>query len=203
MKVDGKALMLRVGGKTVALATSCALEETLETFDARTKDDEGAVDVPGAITGNLTTDSLLGMNEGPIQHTHATLSAAFREKQPVDVEVFLAANACDAVPAAGWANGPVKDKGFVGYAGRALIKSLRLTGDVEGKAKLSVQLGVQGELAPVTPSGLIAPDVNSQTLRLSGTAEVRRNTLYIESAASSVEGDTLYLNRPEPEPINL
>ena len=176
MNVDGKALMLRLGGKTVALATSCALEESLETFDARTKDDEGAVDVPGAITGNLSTDALLGMNKKNIQHTYATLSAAFRAKQPIDVEVFLAANACDAVPDGDWTNAPVKSKGFVGYTGRALIKSLRLTGEVAGKAKLSVQLGVQGELQPVlTPE--LESNVVGYTLNLKGNIEVARGVL--------------------------
>lgn len=192
MKVDGKALMLRVGGKTVALATSCALEETLETFDARTKDDEGAVDVPGAITGNLTTDSLLGMNKGPIQHTHATLSAAFREKQPVDVEVFLAANACDAVPDGDWTNGPVKSKGFVGYTGRALIKVLRLIGEVAGKAKLSVQLAVQGELQPaLTPE--LESYVEGNTLYLKGNLEVVRGVLDLSDYELVVHDNTLEL----------
>lgn len=191
MKVDGKALMLRVGGKTVALATSCALEETLETFDARTKDDEGAVDVPGAITGNLTTDSLLGMNKAPIQHTHATLSAAFREKQPVDVEVFLAANACDAVPDGDWTNGPVKSKGFVGYTGRALIKSLRLTGEVAGKAKLSVQLAVQGELQPALPE--LESYVEGNTLYLKGNLEVVRGVLDLSDYELVVHDNTLEL----------
>lgn len=192
MKVDGKALMLRVGGKTVALATSCALEETLETFDARTKDDEGAVDVPGAITGNLTTDSLLGMNKGPIQHTHATLSAAFREKQPVDVEVFLAANACDAVPDGDWTNGPVKSKGFVGYTGRALIKSLRVIGEVARKAKLSVQLAVQGELQPaLTPE--LESYVEGNTLYLKGNLEVVRGVLDLSDYELVVHDNTLEL----------
>lgn len=176
MKVDGKALMLRLGGKTVALATSCALEESLETFDARTKDDEGAVDVPGAITGNLSTDALLGMNKKNIQHTYATLSAAFRAKQPVDVEVFLAANACDAIPDGDWTNGPAKSKGFVGYTGRALIKSLRLNGEVAAKAKISVQLGVQGELQPTIVPPLES-SVEGNTLVLRGNIEVVRGVL--------------------------
>lgn len=176
MKVDGKALMLRLGGKTVALATSCALEEALETFDARTKDDEGAVDVPGSITGNLTTDALLGMNRKNIQHTYATLSAAFRAKQPVDVELFLAANASEALPENDWANGPEKSKGFVGYTGRALIKSLRLNGEVASKAKISVQLGVQGELQP-TIAPALESSVEDNALKLRGNIEVVRGVL--------------------------
>lgn len=176
MKVDGKVLMLRLGGKTVALATSCALEETLETFDARTKDDEGAVDAPGAITGNLTTDSLLGMNKENIQHTYATLSSLFRAKQPIDVEVFLAANAAESMPAAGWTNGPVKKKGFVGHTGRALIKSLRLSGEVAGKAKISVQLGVQGELSPTLQPELES-SVAGNILDLKGNIEVSKGVL--------------------------
>lgn len=192
MKVDGKALMLRLGGKTVALATSCALEETLETFDARTKDDEGAVDVPGAITGNLSTDALLGMNKEKIQHTYATLSAAFRAKQPVDVEVFLAANASDSLPENDWTNGPEKSKGFVGYTGRALIKSLRLTGEVAGKAKLSVQLGVQGELQPtITPS--LESSVEGNTLNLRGNLEVVRGVLDLSDYEIIVSDNTLEL----------
>lgn len=192
MKVDGKALMLRLGGKTVALATSCALEETLETFDARTKDDEGAVDVPGAITGNLSTDALLGMNKEKIQHTYATLSAAFRAKQPIDVEVFLAANASEALPGNDWTNAPTKSKGFIGYTGKALIKSLRLNGEVASKAKISVQLGVQGELQPtITPS--LESSVEGNTLNLEGNIEVVRGVLDLSDYEIIVSDNTLEL----------
>lgn len=187
--------MLRLGGKTVALATDCALEESLETFDGRTKDDEGAVDIPGAITGTLSTEALLGMNKGKLQQTYATLRAAFIARQPIDVEVFLAANAVEAIPGKDWSNGPMTSRGFAPVAGKALIKSLRLGGGVAGKATMSIQMGVQGELSPVAQPNLSAT-VEDGVLSLSGNIELSRGVLDIADYEATVEDNVLNLADP-------
>ena len=175
MKVDGKALMLRVDGKTIALATDCMFEQNLETFDARTKDDGGASDVPGDITSTLSTDSLLGINEGKVQQTFATLESLFRAKRTIPFEVMLAADAADALLREDWAPGPARSKGFVGLSGEALITSLRLGGKTTGKATMSVQLRAQGELTPVTP--LLEASMDGDTLTIDGSVEVFRGVL--------------------------
>lgn len=184
--------MLRLGGRTVALATDCALEEALETFDARTKDDEGAVDIPGAITGTLSTEALLGMNKGKLQQTYATLREAFVARQPIDVEVFLAADAMNELKGADWVSGAVISKGFLPVAGKALIKSLRLGGGVAGKASISIQLGVQGELKTV-PVPEFSAVVEGNTLRLTGSLEVVGGVLNMSDYDLNVNNNTLEL----------
>lgn len=194
--------MLRLGGKTVALSTDCSLDLALETFDARTKDDVGGVDEPGEITGTLGSESLLGMNPGKTQQTFDTLMELFLAKRLIDVEVMLAAGALRELGAEDWVPGPIREKGFVGRIGKALIKSLRLTGGVQGKAKMSIQMALQGGLRAVTPE-LVRPSVTGQKLVLNGAAEVIGNTLHVDSAAAVVEGNILIVNKPEEEPINL
>lgn len=138
--------MIRVAGHTIALATNCSFEASLNTLDARTKADNGANDVPDDITWSITCDSLLGLNPGTEQHTYASLMRLFLQKKPVDVEVFLAAGADSAVPAGDWVPGPSKIKGFAPYGGEAILKKISITGSVSDKAKISVQLAGQGEL---------------------------------------------------------
>lgn len=138
--------MIRVAGHTIALATNCTFEASLNTLDARTKADNGANDVPDDITWSISSDSLLGLNPGTEQHTYATLMRLFLQKKPVDVEVFLAAGADSAVPAGDWQPDASLSKGFVPYSGNALIKSISLKGGVGDKATISVQLAGQGEL---------------------------------------------------------
>ena len=202
MKVDGKALQVRIGGHTIALSTGCTIDDAVDLIDAKTKDDVGAVDVPGDTTCTISTKSLLGENLGTTQQTYATLKALLLQKQKFEIEVFLAANAHERLAAPDWVPGPIGGKGFSGHSGYAYLRSLQLNGDIGNKATIAATFAVQGELTPVAPTGLNAPDVASRTLRLTGAAELRGSTLYIESAASHVESGTLYLNSPEPEPIN-
>lgn len=149
MKVKGKSLMIRVAGHTIALATNCSFEASLNTLDARTKADNGANDVPDDITWSITCDSLLGLNPGTEQHTYATLMRLFLQKNPVDIEVFLASGIDSAVPAGDWQPGASASRGFVPLAGSALIKSISLKGGVGDKATIAVQLAGQGELKPI------------------------------------------------------
>lgn len=149
MKVKGKSLMIRVAGHTIALATNCSFEASLNTLDGKTKADNGANDVPDDITWSISSDSILGLNPGTEQHTYASLMRLFLQKKPVDVEVFLAADADSTVPADDWQPGASLSKGFAPYSGIALIKALSLKGGVGGKATISVQLAGQGELKPI------------------------------------------------------
>ena len=179
MKVRGKALMIRVNGATVALATNCVLDVTLQTLDARTKSDDGACEVGEFISFTLTSESVVGKNPGTPQHTQSTLMELLRSMQPVDVEVMLAANAALAVPGTDWAPGMMALKGFQSYGGKALVKQVTTSGDVSGDGKLSVQLGGQGALVPIAEPELTSY-VEGNTLYVNGPAEIVNNSLDVE-----------------------
>lgn len=171
MKVNGKGLMLRLGGKTVALATDCSMDLSLELIDAKTKDDGGAKDEAGDVAGTLSTDALLGINEGKNQQTFATLSAAFFARQTVSFEVMVAAGAEGALSGEDWAVGADSAVGFARYGGSALITALKLSGSVQGKAKYSVQLKTQGTISALDGAPLTV-SVEGNTLVINGNAMV-------------------------------
>lgn len=182
--------MLRLGDRTVALATDCSAELSLELFDAKTKDDIGANDVPGDISGTLSTDALLGINEGKKQQTFDSLTNLFFAKQEISFEVFLAANAMDALQGEDWTNGPMKSKGFSRLIGKALITSLRISGKVTGMATYSAQMKIQGEVAEAEQTTLTA-SVDEGTLLLDGDVEVVNNVLNLNDYNLVVDDDTL------------
>lgn len=171
--------MIRVAGHTIALATNCSFDASLNTLDARTKADNGANDVPDDYTWSISSDSILGLNPGTEQHTYATLMRLFLQKKPVDVEVFLASGIDNAVPADDWQPGASLSKGFEPYSGSALIKSISLKGGVGDKATIAVQLAGQGELKPIiyayTPEmrmGYIDEDGKANSTLYSAYSEV-------------------------------
>lgn len=181
MKVDGKSVMIRVGGATIALATSCTLDVTLQTLDARTKSDIGACEVGDYIAFSLSSESVVGKNEHvDIQHTQATLMALMVTKQPVYVEVMLAANSSQMVPGIDWQPGIMTRRGFRSYGGHALIKQIALNGAVGDKAKLTVQLSGQGELRPIAEPELISY-VENGTLYVNGPAEVDGTNIELDT----------------------
>lgn len=175
MKVEGKYLMVRVDGHTVALATSCQFEASLNTLDGRTLDDEAADDIADYISWSVNCDNLLGKNPGTEQHTHSTLMRLFLEKKRVTIEVMLAAGALQGLTDSDWQPGPYASKGFAPVGGTALIKSLSAKGDSGSKAALSIQLAGQGALRllnyPTTTY------VDGTTLVVDGPAEVARGRL--------------------------
>lgn len=180
MKVDGKSVMIRVAGATIALATSCTLDVTLQTLDARTKSDTGPYEVGDYIAFSLSSESVVGKNEHvDIQHTQATLMALMVSMQPVYVEVMLSANSSQMVPGIDWQPGIMTRKGFQSYGGYALIKQIALNGAVGDKAKLTVQLSGQGELRPIAEPELISY-VENGTLYVNGPAEVDGTNIELE-----------------------
>lgn len=187
-KVKGRSLMIRVGGHTIALSTSCNIDISLQTVDARTKIDAGAMEVPDFISYTISSESVVGMNNDAIQQTQETLMELMIGKQPVDVEFMLAANAAYGVPAVDWQPGPMARKGFRSYAGKALIKQLSLKGALDGYATMTVQLSGRGALTP-----LEEPEVKSyvegSTLYINGAAEVSRDGLILDEA--NINNNTL------------
>lgn len=168
--------MIRVAGYTIALATKCTFEVTLNTISARTKRDRGNDEVPEYISFSLSSENLVGMNDHTMQHTQATLMDAFVRKQAVSVEVMLAANSSLSVPAGDWVPGPVTHKGFKAYGGMALIKQLSLNGATDGFATMSVQLTGIGELTPVE-SAAIVTSISGDTLYIEGPVEIDKEGL--------------------------
>ena len=172
MKVPGKALMIRIAGSTVALATSCTVDLTLQTINARTKSDKGAYEVGDYIAYSISCEALMGMNAStPLQQTQAKLAEIMLAKAVIDVEVMLAANARYALPGGDWIPGAMKMRGFQSYGGQALIKQLSMSGGVGEKAKLNIQLGGVGELHAIDEPALESR-VEGSTLYVTGPVEV-------------------------------
>lgn len=171
MKVDGKALMFRLNGQTIALSTDCSADFSLELFDARSKDDVGAKDVAGDITGTLSTAALLGINDGRDQQTYLTLMTLFRTRQEVEFETMLAANYRDELRSSDWLPGADVVQGFARVGGKALITALQISGKVAGKVAYSVQLKLQGGLIPLDAAGL-SVTVEDNVLVINGNVSV-------------------------------
>ena len=170
--------MIRVAGSTVALATSCTVDLTLQTINARTKSDKGAYEVGDYVAFTISCESLLGMNAStPIQQTQATLAEMMIAKAPVDVEVMLVANARYALPSNDWQPGVMTARGFRSYGGQALVKQLSMSGGVGEKAKLNIQLGGVGELHAIEEPALESR-VEGNTLCVTGPAEVDGTWIY-------------------------
>lgn len=189
MKVDGKSLMIRVGGRTVALSTNCSFDASWNTMDARTKDDEGADDVLDYITWSIGCDSLLGINPGTDQHTYDTLIRKLVEAPYVDVEVMLAAGAAERLTGSDWAPGPSSTKGFAPVGGRAIIKSISVNGGVSDKAGIKVQLAGQGALSIIEYPTISY--IDGTTLVIDGPVELGNGVINVDTG--EVTSNTLEL----------
>lgn len=185
MKVNGKSLMIRLGGHTIALSTNCTFDCTLNTLDAKTKQDNGANEVPDDISWSISCDSLLGVNPGTEQQTYSTLMDLFISKEPVDVEVMLAGNVKHGLTGSDWAPGLQQSKGFTPYGGKALIKSISLSGDSGSKAQIKIQLSGQGE--PKKIAYPITAHVEGTTLVIGGPVEVTEGKITLEGDASVID----------------
>lgn len=186
--IKGKALMVKMNGQTVALATNCSFEASLNTIDARTKDDDGAYDIPDHITFTITTEHLMGAARGTGQQTYATLMERFIAKRPVDVELMIAGNAEGAIPEVDWSPGAMLARGFLPVGGAALIKSISVNGPLDGNATFSVAL--QGRGALVNRSDKVTARVENNTLIIDGPAEVI-NGILVADGELTVTNNTL------------
>ena len=178
-KVRGKSMRLRVNGHTIALATNCNVEMTLQAINAQTKADSGAMEVPDYISYTITSENVVGMNDEVTQQTHATMYSLMMQKQPVDIEVILVAGVQYGIPAGDWYAGAAASRGFQCFNGKALIKQLTLSGPVDGLAKMSVQLSGIGE-PTLLPEPKLEASIEGETLVLRGPAELSGKTVEIE-----------------------
>lgn len=145
--IDGKDLMISVGGKTIALATSCTINITRAMNSASSKDD-GVWDnpVPGDMTWDVSSDSNFSADKSDTnnQEAFASLFATQVAGTAVDIVFGIVDSPSSAgVPEGGWTlNGML--------SGRAYISELSATGAKNSPATFSVKLNGAGELKPVT-----------------------------------------------------
>lgn len=147
MKIYGRHLMIRVNGHTIALATSCSMETTAATFDARTKRDTGARDVVSNITWSMRSTSCVGYNADTTQETYTSLLRAHLTGATVQAEFILAAKDVSGLVTSDWQLSNTTD--FVPVAGTAIIKSIAVNAEVNGYASFNVELMGQGLLKTI------------------------------------------------------
>lgn len=142
--LEGKDLMLWLGGKVVALSTSCSLNLEGQTQDAATKDDGVWNDTEiSNRSWNVSNESFDAVDETrTTDHVFDDLFDLFVAGTKVDVTVGVPTNkAADGVPEDGWAEPTAKC-----YKGKAVITSLSRTGAKGSNGSVSVSLSGCGAL---------------------------------------------------------
>ena len=152
MKYKGKALMLRVGGKTIALATSCSLNTTTQVTDNRTKDDaNGPAGEFDFVDWNASSENVLGANEDvTAEMVYDELLTAQLAGTKLEISMSLVLNPNGAIPTGGWQEDSTNNKVIKPYGGLALVESINLNAPVDGVATVSVSFKAVGPLAPIT-----------------------------------------------------
>lgn len=150
MKYKGKALMLRVGGKTIALATSCSVTTTTQIIDNRTKDDaNGPAGEFDFVDWNASSENLLGANEGvTAEMVYDELLAAQLSGTKLEVSMSLVLDPNGAIPTEGWQKDSSNNKVIKPYGGLALVESIALNAPATGEATVSVNFKAVGPLVP-------------------------------------------------------
>ena len=143
--------MIRVGGKTIALATSCSLSTTTQITDSRTKDDAtGPAGEFDYVDWTMSSENIVGANE---KVTAEVVCSELLDLQlagtKVEVSMELIANAGGAIPDNGWTS-ETGNKAFVPYKGLALIESANVNAPNEGNATVSVSFKAVGPLTKVS-----------------------------------------------------
>ena len=146
--LNGKDLMLWIGGKVVALSTSCTLNLTAATQSSGTKDD-GLWDANeiGNLSWNCSNESVDSADTNRSNdQVFDDLFELYAAGQPVAVTVGIPSNRNNTgVPEAGWT---APSSGT--YGGQALITSLSRTGAKGSNGSVSVSLQGYGALTKAT-----------------------------------------------------
>lgn len=126
-QVLGKDLMLFVGGKAIALATSCKIGMSAETIDTQSKDSGiwNEKDIK-KLGWNCSSENCFSADADI--NGYDKLFAMMVAAQPVDVAFGIPDNRGNSLPSAGWEL-PQKP-----YQGKALITSLELNASDGDKA---------------------------------------------------------------------
>lgn len=143
--IDGKDLMIFIGGKAVALATSHSLTLTAETSDAASKDDGAWKTQKVTKLGwEASTEALVSMDEDA--NSYDAMYDLMVAREEVDIVSGRPANLTDdGVPEAGW-TAPATNY----YKGKALITSLQRNDPNDGASTMTVSLTGNGKLERTT-----------------------------------------------------
>ena len=153
MKINGKSVMMRVNGKTIALATSCSMSTTTQITESKTKDDAKG---PGGdfdfIDWSMSSENLVGSNENVTgQMLYDELLALQVAGTKVNVSMELVQNADGAVPSTDWQPDTATTKtGYAPYGGEAWIESVNLNNPVDGKSTVSINFKGAGPLGKIS-----------------------------------------------------
>lgn len=138
--LNGKDLMLWIGGKVVALSTKCTLQLAMSTTDSATKDD-GIWNSPetGNLSWNAANESVDSADTARTNDlVYDQLFDLMVAGLPIDVTVGIPANKNNnGVPEAGWV---MPSAGT--YQGKALITALDR--DATKGSNGSISLSLQG-----------------------------------------------------------
>lgn len=143
---DGKDLMITIGGKTIALATSCSVSLNRAMNSAASKDD-GAWDAPvaGDMSWSVSSSSLFAYDADDLNNQVAfdSLFDAWSKGTLVEVMFGMVEEAAG-IPDDGW-------KLQAGaYGGQAYVASITQNADKGTAATMSVELTGFGEYKKVT-----------------------------------------------------
>lgn len=151
--VLGKDFMLFVGGKALALATSCKLSISAETIDTQSKDSGiwTEKDIK-KLSWNGSSENLFSADDKV--NGYDVLLGLMLKRKPIEAKFGIPANAdSDEVPSSGWTLPAAS------YSGNVLITNLELNAPDGDKATFSATFEGTGKLNPrVSGDGGIVDD---------------------------------------------
>ena len=151
--VLGKDFMLFVGGKALALATSCKLSISAETIDTQSKDSGiwTEKDIK-KLSWYGSSEDLFSADDKVIGYD--VLLDLMLKRKPIEAKFGIPANAdSDEVPSSGWTLPAAS------YSGNVLITNLELNAPDGDKATFSATFEGTGKLSPrVSGDGGIVDD---------------------------------------------
>lgn len=154
--VLGKDFMLFVGGKALALATSCKLSISAETIDTQSKDSGiwTEKDIK-KLSWNGSSENLFSADDKV--NGYDVLLDLMLKRKPIEAKFGIPANAdSDEVPSSGWTLPAAS------YSGNVLITNLELNAPDGDKATFSATFEGTGKLSPrVSGDGGIVDDLTA------------------------------------------
>jgi TP901-1 family phage major tail protein len=145
--VLGKDFMLFVGGKALALATSCKLSISAETIDTQSKDSGiwTEKDIK-KLSWNGSSENLFSADDKV--NGYDVLLDLMLKRKPIEAKFGIPANAdSDEVPSSGWTLPAAS------YSGNVLITNLELNAPDGDKATFSATFEGTGKLKPRVSGG--------------------------------------------------
>ena len=153
--VEGKDLMLFIGGKTVALSNSCTLNLNRASNDASSKDDGvWATDTPGDMSWDISADGLFSADETDTNNQLAYKELYEAQVNGTDLTIvfgIVSNKSQNGLPNDGWI---APSSG--GYTGTAHVTSLSATGAKGNAATFSASFVGSGPLKPQTEAAAAA-----------------------------------------------